>query len=105
TPELRLSSVARVQTGPQTWPAVANDALFQTAAEAEVFGFEDPHRYIGNFKPTDLNGDGVITDDDFVQAPYHSVELESGGAETYEIIVGTDNNRQYLPVATSREFV
>lgn len=104
-PELLLSSIVRVQTGPQTWLALAHDALFQTAEEAQALGFQDPHRYVGNFKPVDLNGDGIINDNDLVTAPYHSVELESGATETYEIIVGTENNHQYLPAVTSQEFV
>ena len=80
-----------------------SDTLFQT--EAEIFDLTQPIQenvLPGDFKYADLNGDGIINNNDVAEAPFTRLTVKKDSVNTTRALIGSTSNHVY-PTANAVE--
>jgi len=95
-----LLGAAKQQDG--SYSGFISDSIYQTQAEVDG-GPTDANAAPGNFRLTDMNGDGIINGNDRVLLPAHNVTLVSGVSVSKRILVGTSNNSLIRPFANEAQ--
>ncbi len=86
----QISSTFYLTQGSDLYFTFATDGVFQS--QQDVFNSAaQGNAAPGNVRFKDMNGDGSISMDDQVAAPYHEANVASGGNE-FEILIGYPNN-------------
>jgi hypothetical protein len=100
-PEGEYFMVARKGSLTNTWSDAqgmtrVSDTLFQT--EAEIFDLTQPiQQYVlpGDFKCADLNGDGIINNNDVAEAPFFKLTVKKDSVNATRALIGSTINHAY----------
>ncbi|MBV7531225.1 hypothetical protein [Chitinophaga sp. sic0106] len=76
----------------------ACDSLFQQYNAIALEPEQLP--YGGNFIYKDLNGDGLLNNNDYTDLPYQHIQADSLKSTSTRIIIGVGTNSEYQPFAT-----
>ncbi|TCK83193.1 RagB/SusD family nutrient uptake outer membrane protein [Albibacterium bauzanense] len=83
--------------GDELFTGMVSVGIFQTQGQMDAAAANQSKK-LGNFEWMDMNGDGVINNDDRVTLPAESVDIEEGNIVPISILIGYSDNDAMGPL-------